>query len=665
MRERKSESERERESVRYGEASRAIRSGAKIATANRTANKERERKEWKEVPPYVEVRRRIEKWRATGSPARLLKGIANGIRPEIQAPARPASVREYPLTEEDLRYWREIERGRLLRGGIIEHARSEQVELSHAGFFVPKADGSRRLVVDLTARGRGANRFHVPPDFSMEGLELVRASIEAGRQDIAMISFDVAEAFYILEVHEQARRYFGLRMDGETFRMRGMPMGFNGSSAWLALAMGHLMSHFRRNGLAGIQYADDFLIFVSGTRRGMGAQIAWLRRELRAFGLRTKDAKCTWTPTRRIQHLGVIVDLEQQRFEVPTGKAEDIRRRAHRLLSCGARAPARDLAVLAGKGQALRLALPRVGLRLRAIYDVIGSCTRGTRRLGRQARRDLYWWARVPIAWAPIWLPLATHALHTDASGLAGWGAVLDWHRRTEDTAQGLWDAGADREHIQVLEARAVRLALGHWEDRLRGQHVELFVDNVAVVYALNRWSSKSAGIMAELRLIEEWSARCGCTWRATYIRSSDNSLADELSRQDQDGWTLPRGTVRQLWARWWKPDVDRFATLQNRVCEAYFSLHPEREALGQDGLVGSWSGSRSWAFPPPHLVDDVLRKLELEPDAEAIVIVPRWSRAAWWPRLGRVLDDITEIAAPARSPSGRYYAMIAGIRRN
>lgn len=143
------------------------------------------------------------------------------------------------------------------------------------------------------------------------------------------------------------------------------------------------MSYFRRSGLAGIQYADDFIIFVSRTRRSMGAQIAWLRRKLRAFGLRTKDSKCVWVPARRLEHLGISIDLDWQRFEVPRRKAKDIRRRAHRLLNCGAQAPARDIAVLAGKGQALRLALPQVGLRLRVLYDTVGEFTRGTRRLGR------------------------------------------------------------------------------------------------------------------------------------------------------------------------------------------------------------------------------------------------------------------------------------------
>lgn len=615
------------------------------------------------MPPYEEVRRRIGKWRATGASRRLLRGIGAGIRPTVRDPPGPSRGREYPLSGEDLRHWREVERKRLLRGGIIERARRKEVMIAHGGFFVPKSDGTRRLVVDLTSGGRGANCFHAPPPFRMEGLDLIATCIENGRQDVAMVAFDVAEAFYILEVHKEARKYFGLVMDGEIFVMRGMPMGFNGSSEWLGVSMGHVIGHFRRHGLAGIQYADDFLVFVRGTRREMSEQVAWVRRELKEFGLRTKDAKCTWAPVRRIDHLGLIIDLDRERFEVPQRKVNDIRGRAHRLLDCAGRASARDIAILAGKGQALRLALPRVGLRLRALYDIVGESPRGVRRLSRQARRDLYWWTRIARAWAPIYLPASSRVLHTDASGHGGWGAVLDWNRASEETVQGVWDE-ADRDHIQVLEARAVRKALAHWTAVLRNQHVELFVDNVAVVVALNRWTSKSAGIMDELRLIEEWAATCECTWRATYIRSEENVLADELSRQDHEGWTLPRGTIQRLWARWGKPGVDRFATAGNRVCERYYSKYAEREAEGQDGLTGDWGGELNWAFPPPDLVPSVLTKLEREPDSSAILIVPRWSRAAWWPRLQRVLDDIIDIPAPARSPSGRFYAMVAGVRR-
>ena len=199
-----------------------------------------------------------------------------------------------------------------------------------------------------------------------------------------------------------------------------------------------VMRHIRENGMNGVQYADDFLVAVHGSFRKKQRQVAWVRDLLQSLGLQVKDSKCTWTPTRRIQHLGVIIDLDRRWFEVPDTKTAAIRAVAFQVLDAArgtGHVPARLLATLAGKAQALRMAVPRGALRLRSIYDAIGGKVAGMRRLGRQARRNVHWWATVKFGHAaPIWVEASGFTLHTDASGQSGWGAVRNWNRSDEAT---------------------------------------------------------------------------------------------------------------------------------------------------------------------------------------------------------------------------------------
>lgn len=69
----------------------------------------------------------------------------------------------------------------------------------------------------------------------------------------------------------------------------------------------------------------------------------------------------------------------------------------------------------------------------------------------------------------------------TPDASLSAWGAV--WQNRT---ARGLWTAQDRSEHINVLELRAVHMALQLFLPFLRGRHVLVRSDNVSTVSNIN-----------------------------------------------------------------------------------------------------------------------------------------------------------------------------------
>ncbi|MEL7079751.1 MAG: hypothetical protein AAGM46_28415, partial [Cyanobacteria bacterium J06582_2] len=102
---------------------------------------------------------------------------------------------------------------------------------------------------------------------------------------------------------------------------------------------------------------------------------------------------------------------------------------------------------------------------------------------------DLEWWSDpvrvsrgVPIRTNPPRL-----SLFSDAS-VQGWGATLG-----SEQVSGVWSPTEQSLHINVLELRAVRLALLHWQESVKGRAVEVFADNTtALAYIRKQGGARS-----------------------------------------------------------------------------------------------------------------------------------------------------------------------------
>ena len=120
--------------------------------------------------------------------------------------------------------------------------------------------------------------------------------------------------------------------------------------------------------------------------------------------------------------------------------------------------------------------------------------------------------------------------LWTDAS-TTGWGAVL-----VDDVTQqvfivaGRWSSEDSLAHINVLEARALLLALSKFE-MISDSVVQPRIDNTSVVFSVKKGTSKSADLSIEIDNIDRIAKRkCIYLKEPIFIRSADN-LADYWSR--------------------------------------------------------------------------------------------------------------------------------------
>lgn len=233
--------------------------------------------------------------------------------------------------------------------------------------------------------------------------------------------------------------------------------------------------------------------------------------------------------------------------------------------------------------------------------------------------------------------PPFSHRLFTDASNL-GWRAHLE-----SETCQGLWSVDEESLHLNVLEMRAVRLALLHFH-LPPGSSVLGATDNTTVVaYVNNLGGTKSWTLWKETLALFEVVKTSQVTLAARYIPGKLNVIADGLSRRGQvlpTEWSLHPDVVRLIFDHWGSPLVDLFATRHNKKCAAFVSPVPDREALDIDALSMSWEGMDAYAYPPTQILSQVLQKFRETSQCRLLLVAPFWPRQAWFPILRGLTQD-------------------------
>ena len=180
-------------------------------------------------------------------------------------------------------------------------------------------------------------------------------------------------------------------------------------------------------------------------------------------------------------------------------------------------------------------------------------------RLNRAFRSDLMWWKLFIHKWNGVsFLPnpsaLPRLLMASDASGSWGCGA---WHG--PHWFQLPWDSQSVALPIMTKELLAIVLACTVWGPTWSRHQVTVLCDNQAVVACLRSRSCHDHHIMHMLRTLTFIEASLTFMIHPQYISTTDNHLADDLSRNhlysflskvphaDQVATLLPRPLVELL----------------------------------------------------------------------------------------------------------------------
>ena len=209
--------------------------------------------------------------------------------------------------------------------------------------------------------------------------------------------------------------------------------------------------------------------------------------------------------------------------------------------------------------------------------------------------------------------------LFTDASN-EGWGAHLE-----QTSAKGLWSDREKRLHINVLELKAVSLALQRFKDQYQNQTVLVATDKSTVVAYIKQTRRNPLG--GDVRCPVEVHDLVPSL--PNYIESQTHSRVSESDgrptvqvKPSSVNRMVTASIFVQVYLKWFTPHVDLFATRLNHKILLYVSPVPDQIAWDIDTLNINWSDLTAYAYPPMALLHRVIQKVR-QSNCLIIVIAP------------------------------------------
>ena len=219
--------------------------------------------------------------------------------------------------------------------------------------------------------------------------------------------------------------------------------------------------------------------------------------------------------------------------------------------------------------------------------------------------------------------------LYSDASR-SGWGAHL-----LDQSASGLWSYQETSLHINILEMKALFLALLAFQDTTTDQRVTAMCDNSSVVAYVSKQGGTVSDSLCELTgQLLRWTEADKVLLEARYLPGQSNVLADLLSRRNQvlgTEWSLLPQVAKKIICTWGSPTIDLFATHLNVKLPLYCSLIPDPQAVFEDAFRHPWNHLNVYAFPPFHLVERVVARVRETPNLSMTLIAPLWPEKSWF----------------------------------
>ena len=479
------------------------------------------------------------------------------------------------------------------------------------------------------------------------------------QQGAFMVSYDHKSGYHAFPFHADAREWFGFEIGGSYFVPAAGIFGWNCIPEIYNVSHDALVDFARRVfGIPGMCYLDDVLSGSSWNvpRKGMEPSAGWAIELLLWLnflaGYTISVKKSVLKPVQIICWLGINIDSILQIFSVPAAKKEIFMVLVRDALRSGT-VSIRNLERMAGKAVSFMLAVGEAAkVFTREMFNVLRD-TRSRRsskllRVSARLKRVLHVWSKFLDTFdgAP-WLRIMHSVLRieTDASSRR-WGGVL------QDGDTTLLEVGEEFSsdemalHIEAKEAIAVSkviegiVAVKGW-DFLKGRRIDAWIDNMPLVFAMAKGSSKMKEVHDTVEKLFWWKLEHHFTLAGLWWSTHKNFRADGITRTELDSdWRLNNSVFLQLWAAWGPFDMDLMASsisVQNRPDGSelpFFSRYISPRCAGVNLLAQKLKGGTFYCFPPSALIEPVISHLPSSNVSAKLILVATMERSgAWAPR--------------------------------
>ena len=149
---------------------------------------------------------------------------------------------------------------------------------------------------------------------------------------------------------------------------------------------------------------------------------------------------------------------------------------------------------------------------------------------------------------------------------------------------------------------------------------------------------SRNAHIQSHIIQIKRLELELGVTIIPVWTKRSHCRimLADQGSRfsADLDDWSIPKFMLSSIFTYFnCEPSIDGFASDKNSVCNKYVSKYLDNNNICINFFAHDpIEGEVYYLCPPPAVIGDTIRKIEISPGSKFILVMPMWTSAPWWP---------------------------------
>jgi len=165
-------------------------------------------------------------------------------------------------------------------------------------FFVPKASGGDRVVIDLSH----LNRHILCPTFQMLTVHTRRNSVPRGA---LFTSIDLSDAFHHIPIHPRFLKYLAFTHAETLYFFQAMPFGINLGPRIFSLVIAEVLKLVHSLGIRASVYIGDWLLWnLSHTPRLTHTHT--VLRLLQNLGFTVSTTKPLLTPSPTITYLGIL-----------------------------------------------------------------------------------------------------------------------------------------------------------------------------------------------------------------------------------------------------------------------------------------------------------------------------------------------------------------------
>lgn len=515
----------------------------------------------------------------------------------------------------------------------MERCRSTPGQFISNIFLADKPNGEKRFILNL----KQLNTFVCAPHFKMEDSRTASRLIQKG---MFLATIDLKDAYYSVPINTKHRKYLRFFFKNALYEFTCLPFGLTSAPLAFSKLLRPVVEFLRCREVTCVNYLDDFFL-LGLTREECSKNIQLTISVLESLGFLLNREKSVLSPNVRCKFLGFIFDSVHMTIELPPEKREKILKAISEILtrkSVKILTFAKFLGLLTSACPAVKYGWLYTKLLERAKYLALQSNHEDYNSkmfISRELIDDINWWKlKIPTAKNAIKKDTFDLEIFTDAS-LSGWGAFCQGH-----SAHGWWKSPDTNKHINLLELQAIHCGLKYFGSHLKDCNILIRTDNTTALSYINRMGSvKFTDLNVLARSIWQWCENKNIWVFASYIPSDNNWQADRASRilPIETEWSLNDEIFALITTHFGTPEIDLFASIDNRKCVRYISWLADPEAETIDAFTVSWTNFKFYAFPPFSLILRTLQKIVTD-QATGILVVPLWKSQPWYPLFIKLL---------------------------